>query len=456
MDFPIFHADFFGNRFLIAFIGITHILINHAFAVGLIPLLTAMEWWAYRKGRADWDQLLYRILFVAFVVTTTAGALTGVGIWFSTAIVNPQAVGSLLRVFYWAWFAEWVVFVAEVVLILFYFLTWKHLTGERKPVHIRIGVALSVMSWLTMAIITGILGFMMNPGEWIQQRSLLAGFLNPVYIPQLFFRTALALALAGSLALALTMAFTARGSALRQQAVRIFSGWALFWTVPMVAWGLVYHKAIPTDMLVNMPVAFGTQAWADRFGLLWALTLLVAALIVVVNVWGVWKPSTANAFLWLLPILCFGLLVGQFERARQFIRKPYVIGYYMFSNGVRVSDVPYILKTGLLQNSSWAGERSVNDQNKIQAGRDVFMLACSRCHTLNGINAIRSNLTNLYPGQRWEADIIDTYLKNIHGARAHMPPFVGTAAERNALAEYLVTLQDRRDIATFNTPARGR
>jgi hypothetical protein len=456
MDFPIFQADFFGNRFLIAFIGITHILINHAFAVGLIPLLTVMEWWAHRKGREDWDHLLYRILFVAFIVTTTAGALTGVGIWFSTAVVNPQAVGSLLRVFYWAWFAEWVVFVAEVVLILIYFLTWKHLTGDRKPAHIRIGIALSAMSWLTMAIITGVLGFMMNPGEWIQQRSLLSGFLNPVYAPQLFFRTALALALAGSLALALTTAFTARGSLLRHQAVRVFSGWTLFWTVPMIAWGLVYHRAIPSEMLPNMAVAFGTQAWADKFGFLWALTLLVAGVIVLVNLWGLWRPSTATAFVWLLPILCFGLLVGQFERARQFIRKPYVIGFYMFSNGVRVSDVPYILKTGLLSNSVWSSEGSVNDQNKIQAGREVFMLACSRCHTLNGINAIRSNLTNLYPGQRWEADIIDTYLKNIHGARAHMPPFVGTAAERNALAEYLVTLQDRRDIATFNTIKRGK
>jgi len=458
MDFPIFHADFFGNRLLIAIIGILHILINHPFAVGMMPLITVLEWWAYRRNRADWDELLRKILGVCFIVTTTVGALTGVGIWFSTAVVNPYAIGSLLRVFYWAWFTEWVIFCSEVVLILFYFLTWKRMGGERKPAHIRIGIALSIMSWLTMVIVTGILGFMMNPGGWAQEQSLLSGFLNPLYHPQLLLRTTLALGAAGSLALALALPFTEKGSKLRSEATRIFCGWTLFWVVPMIIWSAVYYRAIPVEMLVNLPVAFGTQAWAGYYGLLLKVAAGITALLIGLCLWGLWQPKRTNAAVWILPIICFAILMGQFERTRQFIRKPYVIGFYMFSNGIRVSDVPYILKTGVLANSLWTRHTTVTPENKVEAGRDVFMIACSRCHTLNGMNSVSSNLARLYPGQAWwNAGAIDTYIKNIHGARPHMPPFAGTAAERSALAAYLATLYDRRDLtSTADLPTNNR
>ncbi len=456
MDFPIFHADFFGNRFLIGFIATLHVIINHAFAVGIIPLITGVEWWAYRKNKPEWDTLAYKILFVCFIVTTTVGALTGVGIWLSTAVVNPGAIGSLLRVFFWAWTFEWIVFISEIVLILIYFLTWKRMTGERKPAHIRIGIALSIMSWLTMAVIVGILGFMMNPGAWLSERNLLSGFLNPIYIPQLGFRTFMAMAFAGTLALALTTAFTERGSELRGKAVRFFSGWTLFWLLPTLIWGLVYYKAIPQGMLANLPVSFGTIAYEKHYGHLLGLTYAVIAGVAVVSLFGLWKPKCANAVYWIVPMILFMALVTQFERARQFIRKPYVIGYYMYSNTVRVEDVPYILKTGLLANSAWAKHTEITDQNKLEAGYDLFMIACSRCHTLNrnGINSIYGNLDRLYPDQTWDAETIEAYLKNIHGARPYMPPFIGTAEERSTLAAYLANLQGRQEIVA--PPANRR
>ena len=62
--------------------------------------------------------------------------MTGVGIWFSAALVNPAAIGSLIRVFFWAWFVEWLVFVAEVGLILIYYLTWRGWGRRHKRLHI--------------------------------------------------------------------------------------------------------------------------------------------------------------------------------------------------------------------------------------------------------------------------------------------------------------------------------
>ena len=78
MDFPVFHLDFFGNRWLIATIAILHVLINHGLAVGMMPLVAAMEWYGHKKQDPRWDRLAYKILFFCFLITTTVGALTGV------------------------------------------------------------------------------------------------------------------------------------------------------------------------------------------------------------------------------------------------------------------------------------------------------------------------------------------------------------------------------------------
>ena len=95
MDFPIFHLDLLGNRMLIAITAIIHVLINHPLAVGAYPLITLLEWWGLRKGEPAWDKLAYRIVFIVFIITTTVGALTGVGIWLTTSLVAPFAIGSL-------------------------------------------------------------------------------------------------------------------------------------------------------------------------------------------------------------------------------------------------------------------------------------------------------------------------------------------------------------------------
>ena len=165
MDFPLFHLDYIGNRMLIAVVAVTHVLINHALAVGAMPLITLLEWWGYKTGNQAWDRLAYKLLGFCFVITTTVGALTGVGIWFSASLVNPASIGSLIRVFFWGWFIEWIVFVTEVSLIVAYFMLWKKWQGEKKKRHIALGVTLSASSWATMAIIVAILGFMMEPGE---------------------------------------------------------------------------------------------------------------------------------------------------------------------------------------------------------------------------------------------------------------------------------------------------
>lgn len=142
MDFPLYHLDFLNNRMLIAVIAVLHVVINHAFAVGGIPLVAFLERKGLLTGDERWDELAYKIMRFFFLVTTSLGALTGVGIWFSAGLINPVAIGSLIRVFFWAWFVEWIVFVTEVVLIMLYYLSWKRSRQslEAKQKHIRLGL----------------------------------------------------------------------------------------------------------------------------------------------------------------------------------------------------------------------------------------------------------------------------------------------------------------------------
>jgi len=440
MDFPVFHLDFVGNRMLIALIAVLHVFINHSLAVGAMPLVTAMEWRGHRLNDQRWDLLAYRILTVCFVITTTLGALTGVGIWLSTSLVNPYAIGSLIRVFFWAWFLEWLVFVAEVVFIMIYYLTWKRMR-EKKTAHIAVGAVLSLFSWVTMAIITAILGFMMDPGSWTARESFFSGVFNPIYLPQLAFRTPVAMVAAGWLALFLTFFFTRRDRDLRGQAVRLLSLWSLAWLPAAAAGALWYWRVIPRWMAGNVPIALGTQRFASWHDQLLVVLAAMAATVFLAAVLGTLIPKRVPPVALLLPFAMTLVLLGSFERVREFIRKPYVIGEYMYANGLRVADYPLYKEEGVLRHATYTRVRAVTEENGVEAGAEVFRLTCTRCHTATGINAVTDRLRDLYGNGDWDRDTVKYYLLGMHTARPFMPPFPGTEREAGALADYLLDLR---------------
>ena len=442
MDFPLFHLDFFGNRMLIAVIAILHVFINHALAVGAMPLITLLEWRGYRTGEVAWDRLAYRILAVCFIITTSVGALTGVGIWFSASLVNPAAIGSLIRVFFWAWFTEWIVFVTEVALILVYFLTWKGWGARNKRKHIVVGAVLSAASWGTMAIIVAILGFMMDSGTWPQQPSFLHGVLNPIYLPQLLFRTPYAMVAAGLFALMLVWFFTEKGGAFRPRAIRFVAIWVVVWLPLCLGGALAYWFAIPDYMRSNFPVALATQAFENWHTALGWIIAGAAGLILCVVALAALVPKRFPRVALAMPFVLCVLLLGYFERVREFVRKPYVIESYMYANGIRRDAYPMLAEDGLLAHATYASVREINDENRLVAGEDVFRIACTRCHTTTGVNGVVAKLTNLYGEPPWNASVVSTYLSNMHNTRPFMPPFPGNEVERDALTAYLLSLPE--------------
>jgi len=452
MDFPMFHLDWLNDRFLIAMIAILHVFINHGLAVGFIPYIT----WLEQKGVANagkdqitdlaWDNLIYKKMKVAFIITTTIGAMTGVGIWFSVALVSPASIGSLIRVFYWAWFIEWLVFVTEVVLILIYFLTWKNSNKSLKAKlrHIKFGWFLSIFSWITMAIIVAILGFMMDPGNWNNEQTLLNGFTNPIYLPQLLFRTPTAMLVAGVFGMLLTTLFAPKGSEMRAKAIKYASKWILVWT-PLVIIGAIYYwNVMPNAMKDNMSTAVGSMEFSQYYNLLKYFIIGAASLSIILALFAFKLPKKINFAYVIVPCLfVFGFL-GIFERVREFIRKPYVIGNYMYSNLLREEDYPLYKKDGILPYMTYTSVTEITEENKVLAGRDIFMNTCSRCHTANpnGVNSITYVFERMYGfGKPLDENSMAAYIPNMHNGRTFMPPFPGNKKELNALVAYIKQLQ---------------
>jgi hypothetical protein len=449
MDFPIFHLDFMGNRLLIAIIAILHVLINHALAVGFIPLVTILEYLGFRQRKTNpelgkqWDELARKMMFVGFVITTSVGALTGVGIWFSASLTNPAAIGSLIRVFYSAWFSEWVVFLLEVVFIMYFFLQWKksNESQQTKIRHIRFGAALSVYSWLTMVIITAILSFMMDPGNWLSDRSFFSGFGNPLYIPQLYFRTPLAMMMAGAFGLFLESILLKKGNPVRDKAISFTSLWLLIWSPVTMVGALLYRAAVPEAMIGNLPTAIGTTAYSKWYDSILLVIFAAVFLSLLIALWGFLKPGKLPRTALVVPIVVLFIFAGSFERIREFIRKPFVIGEYMYANGLRVEDYPLYKKNGILPYATYVSTPEVTEENKIEAGKNVFMIACSRCHTVTGINSVVRKFRSMTgPGKPLNAKAIKQYIPKMHQVWYYMPPFPGNEAELDALTAFILEM----------------
>ena len=239
--------------------------------------------------------------------------------------------------------------------------------------------------------------------------------------------------------------FTKKEDSFRREATRTTSRWMLYWLPSLVGGALIYWMVVPTAMIGNLPVANGTQAFAGWYEHLRLLIIVAAGTAAMVALVGAFARLRIPALVSLVPFLLLVALLGHFERVREFIRKPYAIGGYLYANGIRADDYPLLQEEGLLAHSTYATVKRIDDSNRVQAGKEVFNMACSRCHTINGINSIQGNLETMYGSDPWDASQIAGYVQIMHTTRGYMPPFPGNDEERLALAAYLVYLQQFGD-----------
>lgn len=443
-DYPIFEFPMLGLRMLFAIDAITHVFVSHGAAVGGSIILVLLQYLAIKKNDEKLDELSRKILFTFFILATAVGALTGIGIWIHINVVNPAAIGSLIRVFFWKWFIEWIVFNIEMILLLWWFLTWKknNLGTEEKKKSFRIGVSYAISSWFTMAIITAILGFMMTPGKWLvtefpTKPDYMASLMNPSWIPSLGFRTFFSIIWASALAILMTSFFASKDDELRDRVTKLLVKVIGFCTIPTVLFGYWYYQQFPEAAKKLFVIGVITRRLADHPE--WAsyavLAFVFLALLSCLLMFARTRKQT-NALAIILFISC-ATLIGTFERVREFVRKPYVIYGYMYANGVRVIDLPYLKKEGFLKTSAFVPPeyKTITEENKLKAGEYLFKLQCRYCHTVDGVNSIQARTKG------WSEDAIYTRLEKLNSpVTPFMPPFAGTDEERRAISKYISSL----------------
>jgi cytochrome bd ubiquinol oxidase subunit I len=444
MNYPFWNVPHLGSGWVIGIIAIFHIMISH-FAVGGGLYLPMAEQKALREGRRDWLEALRGHSKFFLILTGVFGAVSGVGIWFAIGLAHPEATSTLIHNFVFGWAIEWVFFMVELSTAAVYYYTWGRVSNE---LHVKVGYVYAVASILTLVIINGILTFMLTPGErWLavagtgQEASRFwQAFFNPTYWPSLFLRTGVCVSLAGIWALVTYSRIDgAKSPRLKTELVR----WSVKWLIPsfvalpfLLLW---YLSQVPESQRALLQL--GMQTMADgAFTQITRVTLLImltSATIVGVVYLFAWRSPETFPFPHAVAVLLLGLLAtGSAEYGREMLRKPYVVGRHMFSNGVRVKQVETFNREGYLAHSPW---RSTN-ATPLELGQLMFRGQCLSCHTADAYRSMK----RLLAGRDRES--IGNLLAVLHDYkpdspyRAFMPPLVGTTNEIRALGDYLATV----------------
>jgi cytochrome bd-type quinol oxidase subunit 1/mono/diheme cytochrome c family protein len=497
MNYPIWEVP--SGGLLIAFVAIVHVLVSH-FAVGGGLFLVLAEIKARREQDSVFLEYLKRHSRFFILLTLVFGALTGVGIWFTIALVHPQATSSLINTFVWGWAMEWCFFAIEIAAAMVYYYGWDRMKART---HLAVGWVYFIAAWVSLVIINGILSYMLTPGSWVTNRAFWSGFFNPTYWPSMIMRTFVAMGLAGIYAL-LTASWSANPD-LKRKVARYAS---LYWVLPMavaVPIGLIWYLAAAAS--AGVPVAEMMQADGSGLGAIMAaifaagtesgqpvvqraaLVSIVASLaaILIILVIATFRQSSYGRVSTVTLLLLALLAMGGGEWMRESLRKPYVIGRFMFVNGVRLPaaegipepppeaawqaedrfSVDALNDNGVLPTALWTDRRAGDEGDPVrldpasrarqqaEAGREMFKLTCSACHTLDGYLAIRplvrdqsvsslerilSNLAKPVDQAGNPTSWADPDLRLATWRGRRMPPFVGTDAERRALAIYLARI----------------
>ena len=420
MNYPIWDMPLMGGGMLIGLIAILHVFVSH-FAVGGGLYLVLTERRAYRENDlALLDYVKKHTRFFVLVVLVF-GAVSGAGIWWTIGLVTPTATSALIHTFVWGWAIEWVFFFIEIAAAFLYAYGWDRL--DRK-MHLTMGWIYAGAAFMSLVVINGILTFMLTPGRWLETRSFWDGYFNPTMPPSLVIRSAVCVALAGLYAL-LTAA-TIKDDGLRHRVTRYSAGWVLAGCAVLPLAGLWYVGKLPP---LARDISMGGAPAVTLFAL---LSVILSVLLVLTVYFGPFRnPRYSNVIL-VAVIAMLGLSsTAVTEWVREAVRKPYLIYGYLYSNSIRVEDAAKVSAEGVLRSAKWASVHEVTPENQLEAGAQVFHVQCRSCHTVAGYNGIRL----LVKG--WNEPFLDHQLQNLNQLKGFMPPFMGSEAERKALAKWL-------------------
>lgn len=421
MEYPIWELTTFGGGFFIALIAVFHVFVSH-FAVGGGLFLPLFEKMAYDRQSDELLDYVRKHTRFFLLVTMVFGGMTGVGIWVTISALAPQATSTLIHTFVFGWATEWVFFLLEITALLIYHYRFTKMSRKN---HLTIGWLYFVFAWLSLFLITGIVGFMLTPGEWLESKNFWDGFFNPSFWPSVFFRTFMAFMIAGLFGF--VTAHRIKDEEIRELVYKTCAKWTIIPVILAMASGWWYFSVMPAEALEQL--ARKTARIAEFYVLIPATAVLVFGLGVAMMARLPKPPRVLVSVL----LLCMGLgFIGSFEFLREASRKPYLIHGYMYSNQIRKADVKRLNKSGLLKSAKWVQHDRLGSDPMV-AGQKLFQLQCSNCHSINGPMNDIVPLTKKYPLDGMDVKLMDLGIVNVQ-----MPPFAGTPEERQALATYIV------------------
>jgi Cytochrome bd terminal oxidase subunit I len=424
MNYPAWELHAAGGGLLIALVAVLHVTIAH-FAVGGGLLLVLTEIKARRAGSPALLAYTRRHAGFFMLLTMVGGAVTGVGIWFTIALLNPAATSLLIHTFVFGWASEWVCFVAEIAALLVYYYGFDRLApGD----HLTAGWFYFIFAWLSLFWVNGIIDFMLTPGRWPDTGSFWDGFFNPTMWPALGFRTALALVLAGVFGLATAAWMKGLDDRERRMLTAYHARWLLAPLAAAALCGFWYWQALPAaaqNMIAGRSPELGRYVKA-----LWA----GASILMAGGVVSLARLNPSRRRVLAVLVLLVGLLeMGAFEFLREGSRRPFAIYGQMYANAIRVSDRPGIDREGFLARARWVSRKTAADAGDAPAGPEIFRLQCSACHSVGGI------LNDLRPlTRKFTLFGMQAQLTGQGKLLDYMPPFMGSDPERRALAGYIV------------------
>jgi mono/diheme cytochrome c family protein len=424
MEFPVWQLTTLGGGFWIALISVVHVYVAQ-FAVGGGLFLVVIERMARKSGSKEFMDYAKRNSKFFLLLTMVFGAVTGVAIWFTIALLAPDAALTLIHQFVFGWATEWVFFLAEIVSLLVYYYGWERLSARDHQI---VGGLYFFFGWMSLFMINGIIGYMLTPGEWLETGNFWDGFFNPTFWPQLVFRTALSVTFAGLFGFVTGTLIKEEKS--RGTVVRTCAAWTVAGMALVALTGMWYiHSLPPEQYQLAMEESARVEWFMNSFW--WVgIAVLVGGLLL-----GIRMPRSLG-FPVALVVLLLGLgLTGSFESIREAARKPYIIWGERYSNSILPEQMPEINEKGFLKAAKWipADLRDVTAENELEAGRWLFQYQCASCHSIGGpMNDILPH-TDKYT----EAGF-DAFLSGMGKISRYMPPFAGTPDERAALSAYIV------------------
>jgi mono/diheme cytochrome c family protein len=293
-------------------------------------------------------------------------------------------------------------------------------------------------------------------------------FFNPTYWPSLFLRTCVCCSLAGIWALITASRIDGdKQPELKSTMVK----WSVRWLVPsfvampfLMIW---YYMMVPASQQALLQLGIDTIN-AGTFSAVTRMALVIivtsATIIGVAYFLAYRNPIDFNLSHAMAVLLLALIATGAGEYSREMLRKPYVIGHWMYSNGVRVPYVARINQEGYLAHSMWVWNNRIcapgldgdlqfltaesymayykctfddKPTTSYSRGEAIFRGECGSCHTLGGYRPLKSLLAG-----RDRANI-GNFITMLHDYKADspytrfMPPMVGTKQDIDDLANYL-------------------